>query len=156
MDSLRCSVPVQTGCWPNPAQAAHIYALTEDEPKAEYGGGAGGRCRLRLLVANCLAAHNPFESFEVGSEQYGAWAGLFGRVQALGMDVLRAGGKRWVRVQPWDWELRGAYLVDEKGVMERWEEIILERRSEVEVDVVAVQEGCVRSLLEYAHLHRAK
>lgn len=109
-----------------------------------------------MLVANCLAAGNPFERFEVGSEEYAAWAGLFARVQALGMDVLRAGGRRWDRVQPWDWELRGCYLVDGTGVMGRWEEMILQRRSEAEVDAVAVREGCVRSLLEYAHLHRAK
>jgi hypothetical protein len=134
------------GNWPNVEEARYVYKSTP----------AGSE--LRKLVADTLAYRNPFQVHGDESEEYGAWEGLLREVPHgtdLSVDMNLAAGKKWNGTKPWDDEHRSRFTVEEVSIDERWEKLILSKRSK-EATEMAAEAGCLLSKLELAHLNREK
>jgi hypothetical protein len=148
MERLRISDPVQCGQWPTFDQARTVYQLTLELPTI------GQLHMLQNFVAEAIAANNPFERYEQGSDEYWEWKRLYKENSTIGIDVLQAGSKRWIESKPWDDEHRYRYLLPHDYEL-RWEDIILETRTQEGV-ALAEGKGCIRTDLESAHLERVQ
>jgi hypothetical protein len=152
METLRISGPVQSSQWPTPKQAETVYQLTSDFA-VEDGGDSPSQ--LRKFVAHSIAANNPFEQYERNIEEYREWSELFKASGEINMDVMKAGGKRWLQSKPWEDKNRKQYLIKAKSIDARWERMILKGKNRASREhSLQARKGTVRSELQLAHLSR--
>jgi hypothetical protein len=148
---LRTTNEVQGGDWPTPDEARKVYHLTSNVQASGSGTYGGNHAMLRKFVADSIAANNPFERYDPDSNKYAEWSRLYTENSVISLDVHKASSKRWSESKPWEDQHRKSYLVEEKSIDERWEEMILEGRTAYNI-ALAAGDGCIRSKLELEYL----
>jgi hypothetical protein len=151
MERLRTSDGAQAGDWPTPDEARTVYRLVSGIRPTGSRSSDGGHSMLRKFVADSIAADNPFERYDPDSDEYEEWSRLYTENSVISLDVHKASSKRWSESKPWEDQHRKKYLVEEKSIDERWEEMILEGRTAHNI-AVAAGGGCIRSKLELEYL----
>lgn len=124
MDALQRNAEEKSGGM-TAAQAKHVYFITSD-----VGGKNEGAAMLRRFTAACIAATNPFEMYEEGSDESEEWTKLYSEMSAISLDVHKAGSKRWIESKPWDKKNRDEFFWEEEDLQERWNQQLLEFNEE--------------------------
>lgn len=134
--------------WPFPSQVSFIYsALSTFSTEGTMGMGAG---ILKTFTAACIAANDPYTCYEPGCSEYAEWDMVMDSCLKLRGDVMRQGSK-WILRKPWDEVSRNIWMVQEKSLGERWEDMFIngeEKRALGDIEK-GVEGGCVRSQLQY-------
>jgi hypothetical protein len=53
---------------------------------------------------------------------------LFETSREIGMDVLKASGKRWLESKPWEEKHRKEYLIEAMSIEDRWKKMVAEAK----------------------------
>jgi ubiquitin len=115
-------------------------------------GEIGGPVKLKSFTAACIAAANPYTKYDESDSRLEEWSSLLIECSTLGRDVFMVGSK-WHDANPWDEGYRKEWLVEEKGLGERWEDMFVGRegkRGWVSIEKGA-EKGEVRSLLQHGY-----
>jgi hypothetical protein len=118
--------------WPSVEQVRFIHSAVSSYTPLNHPGWNGamgtgameGPVILRKFTAACIAASNPFTRHSEGSDELAEWTKLFGECQGLWLDVLKEGGK-WAESKPWEECWRKEWMVEERGLRERLEEMFV-------------------------------
>jgi hypothetical protein len=122
-------VTLRNNLWPTPLQARDIYRITSAHAivaEGIKGDQAAGQNQLRKFTAGVIAVIHPLGRFQESDEMYVEWMKVVQEVPDIGNDIFRAGNECWINVKPW---AMGLFTVEEKGIRERWKELVVGRRS---------------------------
>ncbi|CZR64690.1 uncharacterized protein PAC_14589 [Phialocephala subalpina] len=153
LEGLRTTASVKSGTWPSPEDVEIIYDL---HVKSEAGiklevSTVSEENKLKKFAIHCLGANNPLTRYDMESTEGKAWDEFLTQKRTdIAMELLRVSGRR-AFTKPWEDKLRGEYMVEEEGVEERWERMILARRGRAGVREAA-KGGDVGAQLEEGHL----
>ncbi|KAF8861576.1 hypothetical protein BDZ45DRAFT_723718 [Acephala macrosclerotiorum] len=160
LEGLRTTSTVKSGTWPSPEDVEIIYDLHDkaqqsegDDTKVKGEGEdrGGSKNMLKKFALHCLSASNPLTRHPIATPSGRAWDEFLTKKRTdIGIELLRVSG-RWAFTKPWDDKLRGEYMVEEEGLEERWERMILVRRGRAGVRKAAMG-GDVGAQLEEGHL----
>jgi len=101
-----------------------------------------------------MTCKNPFGTHSENPEEIKRWTDLLDNFPDLVRDMA-VGSKSWGESTAWDDIHRDQYTEKEVPVEERWDKLILERRTMEAVQEAAVK-GCRKSKIELGHLEREK
>jgi hypothetical protein len=142
--------------WPSVEQVRFIHSAVSSYTPLNHPGGNGtmgsrateGPMILRKFTAACIAASNPFTRYSEGSDELTEWTKLFSECQGLWLDVLKEGG-RWAESKPWEECWRKEWVVEERGLGERWEEMRVHGESRRERGGIerSAEAGCTKGFL---------
>jgi hypothetical protein len=102
-----------------------------------------------------MTCKNPFSTHSENSEEIKLWTELLDNFPDLVRDMA-VGSKQWGDSLPWDDIHRDQYVEKEVPVEERWDTLILARRTREEIQEAVNRNWCRKSEIELGHLEREK